>query len=110
VYLDPPGAGGPRAEPVPALSGQPQILFVPGSVRNDDVEGAAVGQGDAFGGAVQGFQEFDRQAVEGILPTQANTAFATAAPEHVLEDILRVHEIGEAAAAAVNMRLRVGTV
>src|SRR5262249_38201899 len=53
---------------------------------------------------------FDGQAAERILPAQSNTAFATAAPEHSLENVLRVHEIGEAAAAAVNMRLRVGTV
>src|SRR5262249_52222571 len=110
VDLDQRVAGRTSAEPRPALSAQPQNLFVPGTGRNDDVEGTAVGQRDPLGGAVQGFQEFDRQAVEGVLSAQANAAFATAASEHFLEDIFRVHEIGEAAAAAVNMRLGAGTV
>src|SRR6516164_1917329 len=110
VDLDQCVDGRTSAESRPALSTQPQNLLVPGAARNDDVEGAAVGQRDPLGGAVQGFQEFDREAVEGVLPAQANSAFATATPEHFLEDVLRVHEIGEAAAAAINMRLRAGAV
>src|SRR5262245_25609761 len=103
-------AGRTSAESRPTLAAQPQNLLIPGAGRNHDIEGAAVGQRDAFGCAVEGLQEFDRQAVKGILPAHAKAAFAAAAPEHFLEDILRVHEIGEAAAAAVGVRFVAGAV
>src|ERR1044072_6402739 len=105
VDLHQPTAGRAAAESRAALSAQPQNLLVPRTGGNDDVERAAVGQRDALGRAVQCFEEFHGKAIKRILPAQPNSRLAAAAAEHVSENILRLHEVGDPAVAAVDVRL-----
>src|SRR5262249_13756704 len=102
-------AGSAAAESRAALSAQPQNLLVPGAGGDDDVERATIGQSDTLGRALQRFEKFHWKAVKRILPAQPNPSFAAAA-ERVPEDVLRLHEVGKAALASVDVRLGVGAV
>ena len=87
--------GAARAEAGPALAAQPKYLAFLDAGRNLHVEGAALGQVEPHGVAVDGVEEIDRQAIADVGPARIGTRMGLLAQEFG-ENVVGFGEVGEA--------------
>src|SRR5262245_27761768 len=89
----------PAADASAALAAQAQRLAVLGAGGNGDIEGRAVGQGDAPRRAVYRIEKIDGERIAGIGPAHAEAGAARprarigARPEQIAEDVADIAQI-----------------
>src|SRR6516165_3406238 len=77
----------------PSLLAQAKDLMISRSRRDHDIEGRAIGHGNAFRRAVHGFEELDGEPVMHILTPDAEMRASLATAQDLRENILVLHEI-----------------
>ena len=100
-------AGAARAEAGTALAAQPQHLAFLDAGRNLHVEGAALGQVEPHGAAVDGIEEIDRQAIADVGPARIGARMRLLAQE-LGEDVVGFGEVREARGAGVAAAFALG--